>query len=517
VTHVDIRVLGSFEVTVDGRVLPHERWQRRRASDLVKLLSLAPRRRLHREQAIEALWPGLAPESGAASLRKAAYYARRSLGDSDAVILREGQVALWPDAVLQVDAERFAAEGEAALRAGDVEACATAAARYRGELLPDDRYADWAEDPRRRLRSLYLELLRAAGLWEQVLAEEPTDEAATRMLMSMFSEAGNRSTALERYHELRAALARLALEPTPETAALYREIARAPLAASPIGYVRSGGVSIAYQVVEGGPADLLMIPGWVSHLALDWEEPYWVSWCERMTAFARLIRFDKRGTGLSDRPPGAQPLEQRMEDAHAVLDAAGVERAHVPGWSEGGPLAMLLAARHPERVLSLVLYGTQSCFRREPDYPWGTPDEERRAERAQIEQEWGELALASFFAPQGNAAFAQRWAAYQRAGASPTAAADLSEMNLSIDVRWLLGDIRAPTLVLNRQGDPVGPPEAGRYIAERVGGARFVELAGDDHLLWLGDVEALCAEIERFVLEVEVRSAARNVSGTVAS
>jgi DNA-binding SARP family transcriptional activator len=195
VTHVDIRVLGSFEVTVDGRVLPHERWQRRRASDLVKLLSLAPRRRLHREQAIEALWPGLAPESGAASLRKAAYYARRSLGDSDAVILREGQVALWPDAVLQVDAERFAAEGEAALRAGDVEACATAAARYRGELLPDDRYADWAEDPRRRLRSLYLELLRAAGLWEQVLAEEPTDEAATRMLMRMFSEAGNRSTA----------------------------------------------------------------------------------------------------------------------------------------------------------------------------------------------------------------------------------------------------------------------------------------------------------------------------------
>jgi pimeloyl-ACP methyl ester carboxylesterase len=260
-----------------------------------------------------------------------------------------------------------------------------------------------------------------------------------------------------------------------------------------------------------------MIPGWVSHLALDWEEPYWVRWCERMTAFARLIRFDKRGTGLSDRPPGVQPLEGRMEDAHAVLDAAGVERAHVLGWSEGGPLAILLAAQHPGRVLSLVLYGTQACFRWEPDYPWGFPEEERATHRAEIEREWGELALASFFAPQGDPAFAERWAAYQRAGASPAAAANLNEMNLAIDVRALLPEIRVPTLVLNRRGDPVGPPEAGRYVAEHVEDARFVEFEGDDHLMWLGDIEALCAEIERFLLEVEARVAAGNVSGTLAS
>jgi pimeloyl-ACP methyl ester carboxylesterase len=202
--------------------------------------------------------------------------------------------------------------------------------------------------------------------------------------MHMYADAGNRFAAVEQFHRLGAALAGLGLQPTEETQALYREVLHASPAASPIAYVETGGVHVAYQVVEGGPADLLMIPGWISHLALDWEEPYWVRWCERMTAFARLVRFDKRGTGLSDRPAGVQPLEDRMEDAHAVLNAAGLNRVHVLGWSEGGPLAMLLAATHPERVLSLVLYGTQACFRREPGYPWGFTDEQRQSSSAEV-------------------------------------------------------------------------------------------------------------------------------------
>jgi DNA-binding SARP family transcriptional activator/pimeloyl-ACP methyl ester carboxylesterase len=516
VIRIEIRVLGGFEVSVRGRPVPRRAWQHRRAVELVGLLALASDHRLHREQVIDSLWPELAPEAGGANLRKAAHHARAALGAKDAVVLRQERVSLWPSVDLHVDAERFESRAEAALRAGDADACADAAALYGGELLPDERYEEWAEEPRRHLRALYVRLLRRAGLWEQVVVEEPTDEAARRMLMRVYAEAGDRSAALEQFHQLRSALAALELEPSADTAALYREIAHAPPSASPVKYVKSGGLNIAYQVVEGGPAQLLMIPGWVSHLALDWEEPYWVRWCERTTAFARLIRFDKRGTGLSDRPPGAQPLEGRMEDAHAVLDAAGIERAHVLGWSEGGPLAVLLAARHPERVLSLVLYGTQACFRQEPDYPWGVPEEERTGARAEIEREWGDLALASSFAPKGDEAFARRWAAYQRAGASPAAAADLNEMNLSIDVRQLLPEIRVPTIVLSRRGDPVGPPEAGRYLAERVEDARFVELDGDDHIMWLGDIESLCGDIERFLLEVEARVAAGNVSGTLA-
>lgn len=149
-------------------------------------------------------------------------------------------------------------------------------------------------------------------------------------------------------------------------------------------------MSIAYQVVGEGAHDLLMIPGWISHLGLDWEEPTWVRWCERMTVFARLVRFDKRGTGLSDRPPGVPTLETRMEDARAVLDAVGLERAHVMGWSEGDPLAVLLAAAHPERVQSLVLYGTQACFAPKQDYPWGFERTDPGEISAAIEEAWGD-------------------------------------------------------------------------------------------------------------------------------
>jgi DNA-binding SARP family transcriptional activator/pimeloyl-ACP methyl ester carboxylesterase len=496
---VVVRLLGGFEVHVDGRPVGEGLSRHRRAAELVKLLALAPGRRLHREQAIDALWPQLSVAVAAPNLRKAAHFARSELGAANAVVLEGEHVALWPHADVEVDAARFEREAEAALRGGDPDLCAEVAALYGGELLPEDRYADWAGAARERMRALHLAVLGRAGLWEEVAAAEPTDEPAARALMRLSAVGGSRAAALEYYNRLRAALAELELEPSPETDDLYRELVGAPLRASPIRYVRSSGVSIAYQVVAGGPADLLLIPGWVSHLALDWEEPSWVRWCERMTRFARLVRFDKRGTGLSDRPSGVQPVEQRMEDAVAVLDAAGVERAHVLGWSEGGPLGLLLAARHPDRVSSLVLYGTQACFHQGADYSWGGTAADVESSPREIEREWGSLAFASYFAPTGDDAFAARWAAYQRAGASPSAAAELNRINIAIDVRHVLPEIRVPTLVLARRGDPIGPPSAAAYMAERIAGARFVELAGDDHIMWLGDVEALCSEIERFV------------------
>jgi class 3 adenylate cyclase len=276
--------------------------------------------------------------------------------------------------------------------------------------------------------------------------------------------------------------------------------------------VRNGDVSIAYQVVGEGPHDLLMIPGWISHLALDWEEPTWLRWCERMTSFARMVRFDKRGTGLSDRPPGVPTLEERMEDARAVMDAVGVERAHVMGWSEGGPLALLFAVAHPERVQSLVLYGTQACFARKDDYPWGLDPWEADAIAAEIEGTWGDPERAPGVGVKADERFMQRWAAYQQAGASPAAAASLVLANHQIDVRPLLGSIGVPTLVLSRAGDTIGPPEAARYMAERIPGACFVELSGSEHLIWLGDVEELGTEIEAFV--TGVRPAVRE-PGTV--
>jgi pimeloyl-ACP methyl ester carboxylesterase/class 3 adenylate cyclase len=267
----------------------------------------------------------------------------------------------------------------------------------------------------------------------------------------------------------------------------------------PIKYARSGGLNIAYQAVGEGPAQLLMIPGWFSHLALDWEEPTWVRWCERIASFARIVRFDKRGTGLSDRPPGIPTPDERMEDARAVMDAAGLAEAHVLGWSEGGPLGVLLAVTHPDRVQSLVLYGTQATFRRQPDYPFGGTAEESELWHAELESGWGTLEHVLLTHPDADPLFAQRRAVYMQSAASPAAAVALARANHLIDVRELLPSIRAPTLVLSRRHDPVGPAVTGRYLAERIPGARFVELEGDEHIPWLGDAEALIAEIEHFL------------------
>jgi len=264
-----------------------------------------------------------------------------------------------------------------------------------------------------------------------------------------------------------------------------------------IRYAHSDGVNIAYQVAGDGTADLLMIPGWVTHLALDWHEPRWVGWFERMTAFTRIVRFDKRGTGMSDRPPGIPTADERMTDALAVMDAAGLERAHVLGWSEGGPLGVMVAVAYPERVQSLILYGTQARFSRRDDYPFG--DEESEDHYGELEREWGSEIQARQFIPDADPAAIRRLAAYYQAGASPSAAAALARANAAIDVRGLLASIRVPTLVLNREHDPVAPGETGRYLAERIPASRFIQLPGSAHAPWLGDAERFCTEVEHFV------------------
>src|SRR5262245_41882805 len=243
-----------------------------------------------------------------------------------------------------------------------------------------------------------------------------------------------------------------------------------------------------------------MIPGWVTHLALDWREPRWIRWLERMTAFARIVRFDKRGTGMSDRPPGIPTADKRMADALAVMNAAGLERPHVLGWSEGGPLGVMVATAYPERVQSLILYGTQARFSRRDDYPYG--EEESEHEYAELERNWGSESMAGEFVPDEEPATITRLAAYFQAGASPSAGVALARANAAMDVRGLLASVRVPTLVLNREHDPVAPGETGKYLAERIPGSRFIQLPGSAHLPWLGDVERFCTEVEHFITGV---------------
>ncbi|HEY8817141.1 MAG TPA: adenylate/guanylate cyclase domain-containing protein [Candidatus Dormibacteraeota bacterium] len=274
-------------------------------------------------------------------------------------------------------------------------------------------------------------------------------------------------------------------------------------------YARNGDVNIAYQVVGDGPLDLVLVPGFISHLDLGWSYPEVVAFLRRLASFSRLILFDKRGTGLSDPAPGLPTLEERMEDLHAVLDAAGSERAALFGVSEGGPMSILFAATYPERTTAMIIYGSTPRFAdgNDGDDPRlsATPGLGAQASvweaLASMVEHWGEGRSADIFAPSfaGDEAVKRGFGLMERASTSPAMIASLVEAMRRIDVTAVLPAIGVPTLVLHRVGDPLIPVEAARYTAELIPGARVVEFAGNDHVPWLGDSDAVLDEVERFL------------------
>jgi class 3 adenylate cyclase len=275
----------------------------------------------------------------------------------------------------------------------------------------------------------------------------------------------------------------------------------------PTRYSKSGDVSIAYQVVGDAPIDLVLVLGFATHLELQWEAPPFARFFERINSFARLIVFDKRGTGLSDPVAEAPTLEQRIDDVRAVMDAAGSERAAFLGISEGGPMSALFAATHPERVTALVLYGAMGRTTEAPDYPWAAPAEALRESAAElIAPFWGQDAsgMVELFAPSlaGDPEVAEFTARMERSAASPAMVQQIFEMFLDIDVRSILPTIHVPTLVLHRRGDRVVNRRAGEALAAQIPSARFVALEGIDHLPWAGDSEAILGEIEEFLTGV---------------
>jgi class 3 adenylate cyclase len=283
----------------------------------------------------------------------------------------------------------------------------------------------------------------------------------------------------------------------------------------PIRYTRSGDVNIAYQVTGGGPFDLVLVPGFFSHLELDWEHSGYAHLLRRLGSFARLICFDKRGTGLSDRNVGLPDFETRMDDVRAVMDAAGSESAALFGYSEGGPMCVLFAATYPERVRALVLYGTYAK-RSDPDddYPWAPTWEERQRTAAELEETWGENVNLSSMWPSADRAEAAWFHRRGRASLSPAGARDLILMNSQADVREVLPSVQCPTLVLHRTGDRDSRVEEGRYIAGHVPGARFVELAGEDHVPGV-DPDQILDEIEEFLTGVRPAPATNRVLATI--
>jgi pimeloyl-ACP methyl ester carboxylesterase len=270
-----------------------------------------------------------------------------------------------------------------------------------------------------------------------------------------------------------------------------------------VRFARSGDVDVAYQVVGDGPVDLVWVEGFITHRGVMWELPLYRHFCERLGEFSRLILFDKRGMGMSDRVPGATPLDERMDDIRAVMDAVGSERAYVMGESEGGPLSILFAAAHPERTTGLILQGAEVRERKDSEWPWGEATEDEHLDYiATLPHRWGRPTeetirqLAPSVTPDP---YLIDWVGRMEVNAAtPASAAAFIELAFEIDVRALLPTITVPTLIIHAVEDQVCHVENGRYIARMLPDARYIELPGGDHLAWF-DPDPVLAEVREFI------------------
>jgi len=262
-------------------------------------------------------------------------------------------------------------------------------------------------------------------------------------------------------------------------------------------YAKCDDIHIAYQVFGDGPIDLVLIPGFVSHIENYWDEPSFAHWLNRLGTFSRVVMFDKRGTGMSDHVIDLPSMDERMDDVRAVLDAVGIESAVIFGISEGGPMATLFAGTHPERCQSLILYGSFASFS-----SWFSNNEDLEALFEYIDQDWGSGSSLPMFAPsrKDDVSFQNWWGRFERLGANPSAAITLMKMNSQIDISDILPSIRVSTLVIHRTDDVTIDVDGGRYLGANIPNAKYVELAGMDHLPFVGEnSEQIIDTIEEFL------------------
>lgn len=269
-------------------------------------------------------------------------------------------------------------------------------------------------------------------------------------------------------------------------------------------YAQSGDLNIAYQVVGSGSFDLVFVMGWVSNIDEFWTDPPFARFLTRLASFSRLIVFDKRGTGLSDRVVDHQlpTLEQRMDDVRAVMDAADSPRAALLGISEGGPMCALFAATYPDRTTALMTFGSYARTFAADDYPWGRSREAHQTVLDGIRSGWGNSPVGLDIrmpSRSNDPAFREWWTRYLTRSATPKAALALTEMNSQIDARHILSAIRVPTLIMHRTGDGAIPVEGSRYMAKGIRGAKYIEYDGEDHLPWGANTDAVIGDVEEFL------------------
>jgi pimeloyl-ACP methyl ester carboxylesterase len=269
-------------------------------------------------------------------------------------------------------------------------------------------------------------------------------------------------------------------------------------------YATNGTVNIAYQVIGEGARDLVLVPGFVSNVEVAWEEPHFARFLEQLASFSRLILFDKRGTGLSDRVADMPSLEVRMDDVRAVMDAIGSEHAALFGISEGAPMCVLFAATYPQRTDAVIMAGGYARRAWALDHPWGKTQEQYQSWIDTIQREWGgpfdiEARAKSL---HRDPSFRQWWGRYLRMGASPADVVRIVRLTSEIDVRHVLPAIRVPTLIFHATGDATVDVRYSRYMAERIPGAKYIELPSADHLPWHADADTVVDEVAEFLTGV---------------
>lgn len=504
--HVRVGLLGGFGLDVDGVTVTAESLGRRDPVRLAAYLALARDRRVHREQVLEALWPDAPPGSAQNRLHKAAHFLRRATGDADAVVLSGGTVALFPHRQVDVDSAELARLVRAGVDGGDPDAVHRAIALYRGDLLPFDVDEDWALLPRQHLRLRFREALRAAGEFARLVEVDPTDEDGHVGLMRRMLLDGDRGGVIRQFELLTRVLDdELGVGPSAEARALRDRAARphgprgtpetsprpraAPLATQRVGFCTTAdGVRIAYATSGAGPP-LVKVGTWLTHLDHDWESPVWRHWWRALSQRNTLVRYDERGCGLSDWDVDAASftLEAWVRDLETVVDVLGLERFPLLGVSQGGPIALTYAARHPERVSHVVVYGT--CARA----TWAHADDERRRELVAL----GELIKVSWgsdepgfrqvydarFLPDGPI---ETWRAFdelQRRSTSPRNAYRLWRAFGALDCGEAARAVTAPTLILHADDDRVWPFDEAVELHTMVPGSTLVALPSRNHIL----------------------------------
>jgi DNA-binding SARP family transcriptional activator/pimeloyl-ACP methyl ester carboxylesterase len=518
---VAINLLGPFRVTVDVQPVPHGAWSRRDAASLVKLLALARGRQLHREQVMDSLWGDLPVLEAAPRLHKAAHFARKTIGRADAVVLRGETAYLFPGETVTVDATEFENAAREALADGSTDAAAAVLDAYPDEALPGDIYADWAAEPRERLTSLRHRLLRQARRWQELIEQDPVDEEAHLELMRDLVSAGDRHGALRQFESLDRSLQReLGSGPGPEATALRHELIDALRDLGRITPAEEGrleqqirfsrtddDVTLAYACSGSGPP-LVKAANWLTHLDHDWHSAVWRHWLVDLSQRHRLIRYDERGCGLSDWDIKPPTFASWVHDLETVVDSAGLDRFPLLGISQGGPVAVAYAARHPERVTKLVLYGAYAQGR----LTRARSEEQRREHALDVELArlgWGRddpafrQVFTSQFMPEGSRDLWAQFNELQRRTTSPENASQVLELSAQIDVTEEALQVRAPTLVLHAREDHRPPFEQGRLMASLIPGSRFVALESCNHIL-LADEPAwpvFLREVNAFLAE----------------